>query len=94
MNSAILDAIKSGRPASTGFSTGQIIEYLYDSEVRQGPGSNFPVFSNTEQRNYAEILDHQNGVNGISAKGDHWWLVDYNGTIGWSAESSFSLFIP
>jgi hypothetical protein len=31
------------------------------------------------------VVGHANGLNGVYAKGQYWWPVDYNGVIGWTA---------
>jgi hypothetical protein len=55
-----------------------------------GPGDNFASLASIPAGTSGVVLEHPNGLNGISARGDTWWRVDFGGQTGWAAESALA----
>jgi hypothetical protein len=54
--------------------------------IRTGPGVNYGIIGSIEQGFSGLILDHENRLNGIFAKGFYWWYVAFGEMSGWVAE--------
>jgi hypothetical protein len=52
--------------------------------LRLGPGSNYAGVLTVPSADQGTVVGHANGLNGVYAKGQYWWPVNYNGTIGWT----------
>jgi uncharacterized protein YraI len=71
---------------STTFTPGAEVNTTASTELRLGPGSNYPALTDLTSNAAGVILQHQ--LDGVLAKGDYWWKVDFTGTIGWVAEKT------
>jgi hypothetical protein len=58
------------------------------SSIHLGPGSNYGVLATIPQGSSGVILPHASGVNGVLAKGSHWWKVEFEATEGWIREEN------
>jgi hypothetical protein len=57
--------------------------------VRLGPGSNFPSQWTVPIASRGVVQPHLNGLEGVLAKGTHWWKVDFgSGVSGWVQQES------
>jgi len=70
---------------STTFSANDAVRTTASANVRQGPGTNYAVLATVASGTSGTVLSHN--LNGVAAKGDNWWKVDFNGTVGWVPES-------
>ena len=55
-----------------------------------GPGDNFAALASIPAGAAGVVVEHANRLNGISARGEAWWLVDFGGQVGWAAESTLA----
>ena len=76
--------------ASTAFSPGQNITAPLQASVYLGPGSNYAVLTTIPAGTSGTVLPHAAGLEGVFAKGQHWWKVDFGGIEGWVTESVLS----
>jgi hypothetical protein len=54
--------------------------------LRLGPGDNFKSVATIGQGEMGTVLTHD--LSGVMATGDHWWLCDLGGEIGWAPASA------
>jgi hypothetical protein len=75
---------------STIFTAKQPIKTRFSVYVRLGPGTNYAVIETVQGEVTGIIHDEDNGVNGVWAKGYHWWRVllekDGRDIVGWVFE--------
>lgn len=71
---------------STTFTPGAEVNTTASTELRLGPGSNYPALTTLTSNAAGVILQHQ--LDGVLAKGDYWWKVDFAGTFGWVTEKA------
>ncbi len=74
---------------STTFGADDRVRTTSSSNVRLGPGANYPVLTSFPSNTQGVVLDHS--LRGIYAKGYYWWKCDFGGTVGWVAESLLGL---
>lgn len=79
---------------STIFTVSQPIKTRFSANVRLGPGTNYSVIETVPGDVTGLILDEDNGLNGVWAKGYHWWrvLLEDGGRdiIGWVSEPALT----
>jgi hypothetical protein len=73
--------------SSTAFVPGDSVITLSDTGLRLGPGTNFASLTTLSAGSQGHILAQMNGLDGILAKGDYWWYVDFGSTNGWVTEA-------
>lgn len=71
---------------STVLGTDDTVETTGATELRQGPGTQFPVRTTLSAGQAGIVRAHP--ANGALARGHHWWLCEFSGTPGWVAEDS------
>jgi len=76
---------------STTFWSGDQVEALYAINLHLGPGTNYAAISSVAENAEGVILPHLNYLNGVLAKGTHWWKVDFAGVVGWVDEDALAL---
>jgi len=64
-----------------------VINAAGNVNMRLGPGTNYAILSAVAPGTQGEIIEHMNGLNGVYAKGYHWWKVRVGGQEGWIAET-------
>ncbi len=65
------------------------------TEIRLGPGSNYASLASIPPGVEGLILPHRSRLNGVRAKGGHWWKVVLEDKVGWVLESALiSLELP
>ena len=71
---------------STSFGTGARVKTnTAGTNVRIGPGTNFTVMTSLAKDTVGTVVEH--ALNGVYAKGNYWWKVDFGSVVGWVAES-------
>ena len=71
---------------STRFTPGDQIRTEFPTNLRLGPGDNYAVFTIIPAGVEGVVIEHSNDLNGVLAKGDYWWKVDFGGAVGWMSE--------
>ena len=73
---------------SLNYLPGDKVKTYVESHIRLGPGSNYAAFAVVPAGAEGVVLEHTNDLNGVLAKGDYWWKVDFGGAVGWISEPS------
>jgi hypothetical protein len=89
-NGMMMVVIEDMEKSST-FRPTDTIQTVRSTKIRLGPGSNFPIITTIRENASGIILDHLNDLEGVLAKGDHWWKVSLGGFEGWVPEDSIML---
>lgn len=76
---------------SSSYSPFDAIRTINPTEIRLGPGSNFPIITTIPENTLGAILDPLNDLEGVLAKDVYWWKVSIAGYEGWIPESSIGL---
>ena len=74
---------------STALAPGNAVTTAVPTTVRLGPGTNYEARASVSQNTSGTVLDHISGLNGVLAKGSHWWKVALGTLVGWVPEESF-----
>ena len=74
---------------SAVFHVNDLVRATSRANVRQGPGTNFPVLTTVANNAQGVVLNHH--LRGVYAKDYYWWKCDFNGAVGWMAESLIAL---
>ncbi len=69
------------------FTSGQNVTTSGAANVRLGPGTNYAVLGTVPSGASGTVLMHTNGLNGVFAKGQFWWKVDFGSVEGWISET-------
>jgi hypothetical protein len=91
-NGMLMVVVQPMEQSSKYYPDDLIITTAY-TNVRLGPGTNYGVITVAPDYSVGVILDHMNGLNGVLAKGYHWWKVSINGVQGWIAEEYTEPFV-
>lgn len=77
------------KETSSNFQVGEAVVVQAGGSVnlRLGPGTNYGVITAIANGTQGTIVEHNNSLNGVRAKGYNWWKVDFSGLEGWIAES-------
>lgn len=70
---------------SAAFSSGDVVRTTGSANLRLGPGTNYLVLTTLGGNTQGAVVDHH--LRGIYAKGNYWWKCNFNGTVGWVAQS-------
>ncbi|MEJ2607279.1 MAG: phosphodiester glycosidase family protein, partial [Anaerolineales bacterium] len=76
---------------SDAFQVNDEVKTSEASKVWLGPGTNFAVHSSVPEGASGRIVPHMNDLNGVYAKGTHWWKVDFGSKVGWLPEETLIL---
>ncbi len=60
-------------------------------EIRQGPGDDYDVVTTLVVGSLGQIID-EGQLNGILARDNHWWRVDFGNVRGWVVESGLKAY--
>jgi uncharacterized protein YraI len=73
---------------SNAFQVGDSVSVNAGGSVnlRLGPGLNYAVLDAIPAWTSGVIQAHENDLNGVYAKGYHWWKVKFSDFEGWMAE--------
>jgi hypothetical protein len=73
---------------STAFTPGQAVTTTATASLRLGPGTDHFAFATLPGGASGVVLSHR--LNGVLAKGEHWWLCSLGGASGWIAGGSLA----
>jgi hypothetical protein len=73
---------------STRFLAGDPVLTRWDTDLHLGPGPQYGIVGSVAKSQAGVIQFHRLGMNGIYAKGNTWWLVNFNGQSGWLQEDA------
>lgn len=79
---------------SIRFRSGEEVAAVEQLDVRLGPGTNYGILETLPAGAQGRVTAHRNGLDGIFAKGETWWLVDWGTSLGWVAERSLLSLNP
>lgn len=79
------------KEVSSNFSPADQVRTIWPTEIRLGPGSNYPGITTLPANSTGTVLDHLNDLEGVFAKGEYWWKVSVSGIEGWIPESAIVL---
>jgi len=65
-----------------------LVSVASPSEIRLGPGSNYPGFASAAAGSVGYVVPHAANLNGIAARGTHWWKVSFGRATGWVDEQA------
>ncbi len=71
---------------SPSLAPGDAVRTVGEAGLRVGPGTNFPAVSVIPAGQEGVVLRHGNGLDGVLAKRNYWWLVAFGNQVGWVAE--------
>ncbi len=75
---------------SSAYTAGQSVKAAGAANVYLGPGTNYAVLSGVNSGAPGTIMQHANNLNGVFAKGEYWWKVNFSGVRGWIPETSLT----
>ncbi|OGO30664.1 MAG: hypothetical protein A2136_03225 [Chloroflexi bacterium RBG_16_54_11] len=75
---------------STAFTPGDVVTTTQTVDVRLGPGANYASFSTIPAATPGIILEQLNGLNGVLAKAEYWWYVNFGGVLGWVPDGALA----
>jgi large repetitive protein len=88
-NGLMMVAVEPENFSNTFVPAADRVETRGHTNVRLGPGSNYPVFASVPGGARGSIVEHAANLNGVYAKNQYWWKVDFGGgTIGWVIEDA------
>jgi hypothetical protein len=79
---------------SSTFTPNDMILTRQSTPIRLGPGTNYSILTTVSENTGGIVLNHNNGLNGVLAKGSYWWKVLIAGIEGWVTEESIELNVP
>jgi hypothetical protein len=88
VGSGLMMIVLQPNQPSSSYQPGFSVLTLGDAQVRLGPGTNYALMATITQGQEGVILPHINSLNGVYAKGKHWWKVDFGSIEGWVSEDS------
>lgn len=72
---------------SNTFEPGQQVRANQLLDLRLGPGENFYGPWDVQEDDIGSLLSHPKELEGVYARGQNWWFVDFYGREGWVIES-------
>lgn len=75
---------------SPAFTPGEAVMSTKETNLRLGPGTNYPTFTTIPAGAIGTIKEQMNGLEGVLAKSAYWWYVTFPGGTGWVEESALS----
>jgi hypothetical protein len=78
---------------STVFVPGDQVSTLNNVELRLGPGTNFASISTIPQGTHGLIAEQMNNLEGVQAKSNYWWYVNFNNVMGWVPQSAITRLV-
>ncbi len=79
---------------SNALGVTQEVAVTQTTSVRLGPGSNYSAITSVGVGSIGMIVDHFTALDGVLAKGDYWWYVDFNNVTGWVREPDLLPLTP
>ena len=84
-NSMMMIQVQPAQSSQT-FHPLDLVSAQGSTEIRLGPGTNYPAFASIPSGTHGFILTHNENLNGIGAKGSYWWKVAFGDLAGWVDE--------
>jgi len=75
---------------STAFAPGDQVSTIINVELRLGPGTNFASYTTIPQGTQGVIAEQMNDLEGVQAKSNYWWYVNFGGNYGWVPQGSLA----
>jgi hypothetical protein len=72
---------------SKTYAQGDLVATNTVTDLRLGPGTNYASFADIPSGAQGVILKQLNGLDGVLAKSQNWWYVDFGGVAGWVPEA-------
>ncbi|MDX1437187.1 MAG: phosphodiester glycosidase family protein, partial [Anaerolineales bacterium] len=88
----LMMVVSHPKNTSLTFTPGQEITTSDVSTIRLGPGTNYSAITTVGPGTVGMIVDHLNDLEGVFAKGHHWWKVVLGSTAGWVPETDIIPF--
>jgi hypothetical protein len=79
---------------SNALGVTQEVAVTQSTSVRLGPGSNYAAIASVGVGTVGVIVDHFSALDGVLAKGDYWWYVDFDNVTGWVREPDLLALTP
>lgn len=77
------------KQSSSSFSEGEtVLSSIGGTQLRQGPGTQFPILTNISAGTEGTISSHT--LNGVYAKGAYWWNCTISGAEGWASQTQLT----
>jgi hypothetical protein len=75
---------------SNFFIPGEIVATKGTTSLRRGPGTNYDIIATVPEGELGKLLQPENKLAGIFAKGKYWWKVQFSGlgVTGWMIEDA------
>jgi len=64
------------------------------TELRLGPGNNYPVLAQVPAGALGSVVKHYNNLDGVLATGSYWWKVAMKKAVGWIKEDALQIAKP
>jgi hypothetical protein len=77
------------RESSATFETGALIRATASTQLRTGPGTNYPVIGNATADQTGTVVGHH--MNGARATNQFWWKWQSAGVEGWTSQNSLEV---
>jgi uncharacterized protein YgiM (DUF1202 family) len=79
---------------STVYTPADLITTQASTDIRLGPGTNYAAFASVPAGIEGMVLNHQEKLNGVEAKGSFWWKVAFGNVSGWVEEGDIAPCSP
>ncbi len=88
-NSMMMVVVKPEQKSGV-FAPDNIVRANIPTEVRLGPGMNYPVLAVAPSKSIGVVRADLNQLSGVYAKGGYWWYVDFGKVTGWVEQHSIN----
>lgn len=75
---------------STAFAAGNPVQTVGETVIRLGPGTNYASFATIPAGTPGTVEEQMNSLNGVLAKSEYWWYVDFGNVTGWVTEGALA----
>ncbi len=86
VGNGLMMTITHPKQQSDAYQPGDMVRTLLDANLRLGPGLNYGAIATISANSAGQIIQHENGLNGVFASDRFWWKVEFGGLTGWIAE--------
>ena len=91
VGSGLMMIVLQPNQPSSSFQPGFTVLTHGDTQVRLGPGTNYSLMATITEGQEGLVLHHNSGLDGVYAKGKHWWKISFGSLTGWVSEDSLML---
>ena len=71
---------------SQALAEGQAVTAAAQLQLRLGPGDNYAALADIPPGAAGVVTHDPHGINGVLAKGQFWWKIDFAGVAGWAPQ--------